>query len=130
MSERPPSGRLREDPTTETDCDGMGTGAGLELREQMADVRLHRFLREEEHLADLAVDETFGDEPEHLDLARGGLLLELAQRSRERDDLGTLASTPGRRSVEALGMIGVPAQDLIPLDRVHECRIGRFSAEL
>ena len=28
------------------------------------------------------------------------------------------------RSVEALGVIGIPAQDLVPLDRVHECRIG------
>jgi hypothetical protein len=32
---------LRENPTPEADCDGMGTGTGLEFGEQMAHVRLH-----------------------------------------------------------------------------------------
>jgi hypothetical protein len=41
-----------------------------------------------------------------------------------------LPGAPCRRSVEALGVIGVPVQDLVPLYRVHEWRIGRISAEL
>jgi hypothetical protein len=35
---------LGEDPTTEADCDRMGTGTGLKLREQVPHVRLHRLL--------------------------------------------------------------------------------------
>ena len=45
MSERPPiEPELREDPTPEADCDRMGTGAGLKLREQVPNVRFHRLL--------------------------------------------------------------------------------------
>lgn len=121
---------LGEDPTTEADSDRMGTGTGLELREQVPHVRLHGFLGEEQHLPDLTVDEPLGDEAEHLDLPRRGLLLELSKGGRERDDLGALAATPRRSSVEPPRVIGVPVQDLIPFHRVHEWRIGRGRASL
>ena len=42
---------------------------------------LDRLLREEEPLADLAVHEAVGDQLEHLDLAGGRLLAELAERA-------------------------------------------------
>ena len=54
-------------------------------------MRLHRLLGEEEAHPDLAVDESVGDELEHLDLTRGRLLLELLERAREGDDLGAAA---------------------------------------
>ena len=56
----------------------MGSTSRLKLREQMAHVRLDRLLGEEEVLADLSVHEAVGDELEHLDLTRRGLLLELS----------------------------------------------------
>ena len=69
--------KLSNEPTPEANGYGVGSAARLKLRQQMADVRLDGLLREEEPLADLAVDETVGDELEDLDLARRRLLLEL-----------------------------------------------------
>ena len=60
----------------------MGSAARLKLRQQVADVRLDRLLGEKEALADLSVDQPVGDELEHLELAGGGLKLELTQRGR------------------------------------------------
>ena len=67
---------------------GVGSAARLKLREQMAYMGLHRLLREKQLLADLAVHEAVGDQLEHLDLARCGLLFELSESGRwsERDD--------------------------------------------
>ena len=70
----------------------MRSRPGLQLRQQVAYVRLDRLLREEEADADLAVDEAVGDQLQHLDLTRGRLLLELLQGAGERDDLGAAAA--------------------------------------
>ena len=67
---------LQNEPTPEANRYGVGSTSCLKLREQVPHVRLDRLLGEEEPLADLAVHETFGDELEHLDLARRRLLLE------------------------------------------------------
>ena len=69
---------LSNEPTPEANGYGVGSAARLKLRQQMADVRLHRLLGEEESLADLAVHEPVGDELQDLDLPRRRLLLELA----------------------------------------------------
>jgi len=100
--------------------------ARLQLGEQVADVRLHRLLREEEALADLAVHETVGDQLENLDLAARRLLLEFAQRARERDDLGLLPAVraPRRDLVESARVPDVTAQDLLTLGGVHGALIG------
>ena len=88
-------------------------------------MRLHRLLREEEALADLTVDEPVRDELQNLDLATGRLLLELAQRGRERDHRGVLgAATPCSRLVEAAAVVHVTAQDLLALCGVHANYIG------
>ena len=81
----------------EANGDGVGSRARLQLRQQVPDMRLHGFLREEEPVADLAVRESVRDELKHLDLTRGRLLLELAERSGERDDLGVARSRVGPR---------------------------------
>ena len=56
----------------------MRPGAGLQLCEQVADVRFDRLFREEEAFADLAVHETVADELQNLDLAGCGILADLA----------------------------------------------------
>src|SRR4051812_5813652 len=101
-------------------------GAGLQLRQQVADVRLDRLLREEEADADLAVHETVGDQLQHLDLTGGRLLLELLERPGERDDLpaGRVAAAPLSDRVEAAAMTDVARQDLFALSSVHASRIG------
>src|SRR6058998_145881 len=103
----------------------MGAGARLELRQQVTHVALHRLLREEEALADFAVYETLRDQLEHLDLARGRFLLELAERSCERDDL-CISLTPLRRHlVEPTRMAHVSGQDFSALRSIHDApRIG------
>jgi hypothetical protein len=104
----------------------VGSAAGLELRQEVTDVRLHRLLREEEPLADLAVHEAVRDQLEHLDLAHGRLLLELAQGRLERDHLGALtaAVAAGGHLVEATGVVQVSAQDVLALCGVHGAVIG------
>jgi hypothetical protein len=49
---------LDDQVSAKADRDRVGAAACLELREQVAHVRLHRLLGEEEALADLAVHET------------------------------------------------------------------------
>src|ERR687887_332757 len=92
----------------------------------MAGVGLYCSLRQEEALADLAVHETVRDQLQDLDLARGRLLLELAQRARERDDLGLLPAVraPRRNLVEPARVPDVTAQDLLTLGGVHGALIG------
>ena len=103
----------------------MGPAAGLQLREQVADVRLHRLLREEETLADLAVDETVGDELEHLDLTHSRLLLELPHRRGERNHLGVPVRAPRRSRLETTAVVQVATHDLFALSSVHVAFIGR-----
>ena len=104
----------------------MGAGAGLQLREQMADVRLDGLLREEEAVADLATHEAVRDQLKHLDLAGGRLLLQLLERAREGNDLCVAAArAPGRDGVEPPRMADVTAQDLLALRSVHGPTIGR-----
>jgi hypothetical protein len=95
---------------------------GLQLREQMAYVALHRLLGEEEAHADLAVHEAVRDQLEHLDLARGRLLLELLQRPAEGNDLRALPAAPLRHRVEAATVVHVSGQDLFALCSVHRNR--------
>src|SRR5262245_260415 len=99
----------------------MSAAACLQLREQVANVRLDGLLREEEPLADLAVDQALGDQLQNLDLAHGGLLLQLTQGLRQRDDLGALAGalTPGRDLVELTGAGEITVQDVLALCSVH-----------
>ena len=109
----------------EADGDCVGSRASLELRQQMPHVALHRLLRQEEAMADLTVDETFGDQLKDFDLASGRLLLELPERSGERNDLGVALSSLGRHLVETLRVAYVSGQDLFALCSVHSApRIG------
>ena len=52
---------LADDAAAEADGDGVGARPGLQLRQQMADVRLHRLLGQKQPLPDLAVHETVRD---------------------------------------------------------------------
>jgi len=70
-------------------------------------------------MADLTVDETFGDQLKDFDLASGRLLLELPERSGERNDLGIALSPLGRHLVETLRVAYVSGQDLFALCSVH-----------
>src|SRR6266545_2138596 len=102
----------------------MGPGTGLELGEEVPDVRFDRFFGEKQHLSDLTVDETLGDELKHLDLTRCRLLFEFSQRSIEWNDLCALPRPARRGCVEPPRMIRVAAQDLVALDSVHGVPIG------
>ena len=97
----------------------------MKLGEQVADVRLDRFLGEKQALADLPVHETVGDELEHLDLPHRRLLLELPHRVLERDHVGTAGTTTPRRNfLEAARVRQVTAEDLLALRSVHAPSIG------
>src|SRR5215207_539732 len=72
----------------------MRARACLQLGEQVSHVGLHRLLREEEAVADLTIDESLRDQLEDFDLSGGRLLLELLERSSERDDLTRSARRP------------------------------------
>ena len=86
---------------------------------------LDRLLREKEPVADLAVHEALGDQLEHLDLARRGLLLELAQGRGEGNDLRVPVPALGGHLVEATGVAHVSGQDLFALSSIHDNpRIG------
>jgi hypothetical protein len=122
---------LADDPPAEADCYRMGAGTRLELGEQVAHVRLDRFLREEQPLADLAVHEAVGDELQHLDLAHRRLLLQLAKRALERDHVGTAGATaPGGSFIEAARMRHITAEDLLALRSVHGPSIGALDKPL
>ena len=92
----------------------------------MADVRLHGLFREEEALADLAVDETVRDELKHLDLARGRILADLTRRGwREGDDCPSPArATASRSRLKTSTVVAIPVQDLSALSSVHVPGIG------
>ena len=86
---------------------------------------LDRLFREEQPHADLAIDETVGDQLENLDLACGRLLLQLLERARERNNLTATvrAASLGDR-IEAATVVHVSGQDLFALGCVHGRRIG------
>src|SRR5579862_3366724 len=96
----------------------MGPRAGLELREDVADVALDRLFREEEALADLAVHEAVADELEHFDLAGGRFLLRNLRPGGHRDHLGN-RHPPGRDLLEAPRVLLVAGKDLGALCSVH-----------
>jgi hypothetical protein len=123
---------LTNEPAPEANRYGVGSASCLKLRQQMADVRLHRLLREEEPLADLAVHEAVCDELQNLDLTRGRILSDLPRRRRGERDHGAAASraAPRRGRFEPPAVIAVPVQDLSALSSVHVFRIGRRAVPL
>ena len=112
----------------EPDC--VGPGTGLQLGEQVADVRLDRLLAEEEPDSDLAIHETIGDQLQHFNLPHRRLLLELAEGAGEGDDLGTSVLALGSDRIEASLVIHVSAQDFLALGGVHMGPIGRMAKPL
>ena len=117
--------KLADDPAAKAHCDRMRTGARLELRKQVSDVLLHRFLRQEQLLADLAVHKPVGNELQNLDFPRRRRLLELAKRVLKRDHVGPAgATTPRRDFLEAARMRQVTAEDLLALSGIHAPSIG------
>src|SRR5581483_9751578 len=120
-----------DDAAAEADGYGMRARAGLKLREEVAYVRLHRLLAQEESLADLAVDEAVGDELEHLDLAvRGLLLVRSSGCGRKRDDLAAATAPLRGLLLEAARVPDVTAQDLLTLGGVHDRDIGLVEGRL
>lgn len=93
---------------------------------------LDGLLREEETLADLAVHQPVCDELQHLDLARGRILSQLAlDLRRERDDRSVPARAPASRSrLEAAAVVTVALEDLLALGSVHAPGIGLAPAAL
>ncbi len=96
----------------------------------MANVRLDGFLGEEEAVADLAVHEAVGDQLQHLDLPHRRLLLQLAERAAERNDLGLAALATGRDGVEAALVVAIAGEDLLALGGVHAGAIGALPLPL
>ena len=91
---------------------------------------LHRLLREEEPVTDLAVHEAVRDQLENLDLPRRGLLLQLLERAGERNYLGATRTTL-RDRVETPAVVDVTREDLLALGSVHgNRRIGLGAAPL
>jgi hypothetical protein len=123
---------LRNEPTPEADSYGVGSTSCLKLRQQMAHVRLHRLLGEEQVLADLAIDETVRHELQHLDLAGGRILTDLAGRGRREGDHGAAAggAATGGSRLEAAAVVAVSVQDLLALSGVHDFPIGAASVPL
>jgi hypothetical protein len=121
---------LGDQAAAEADGDRMGPRAGLELCQQMADVGLHGLLGEIEPLADLPVDESVGDELEHLELAPRRLLLEFLERAGEGNHLGAVVPALLRNRLEAARMVAVTVQDLVALGSVHDWAIGRTASPL
>src|SRR5919109_3614420 len=97
----------------------------------MSHVRLHRFLAQEEAVADLAVDQALRDQLENLDLTSRGLLLELPEGSCEWDDLCIALVALGRDLVKATRVADIAGQDLFALCSVHDSpRIGLATTRL
>ncbi len=92
----------------------------------MANVGLDGLFREEETLADLAIDEPVGHELKNLDLAGRGILTDLARRRRRERDDGAAASraAPGSGRLETAAVIAIAVEDLLTLGGVHESGIG------
>ena len=121
----PGGGRfLADDAAAKADGYSVGARARLELGEQVAHVRLHRLLRQEETMPDLAIHEAVRDQLQDFDLTIGRLLLELPQGARERDHLAVPRTAPRSDLVEATGVPDIAAQDLLTLSCVHGLSIG------
>ena len=86
----------------------------------MPDVRFDRLFREEEAVADLAIDQALRDQLEYLDLTRRRLLLELPEGSCERNHLGVALASLRSHLVETTRMVDVTGQDLFALCSVHD----------
>src|SRR3954453_17985081 len=108
----------------------MRARARLQLREQVSNVRLHRLFAEEEAVTDLAIHEPIRDELQDLDLPHRRLLLQLAERAVEGDDLGASVLALGSNRLETALVVHVPAQDLLALCGVHARAIGRLAKPL
>lgn len=133
--------RLLDESAPEANGHGVGSRARMQLRKQVADVRLDRLLRQEELPADLAIREAVGDELQHLELPRGrrGLHRQVGDAV-QRDHLGGRRRRRGRyrrrrpaascRLLEPAGVTLVPVENLIALCCVHEGDIGRAYAPL
>jgi hypothetical protein len=91
----------------------------------VADVALDRLLGEVEAIADLAVDEAFGDELEDLDLScrRKMLRVWTCPARGELDELYRRRAARGDR-LEAARMLAIPGQDFLTLSCVHVGGIG------
>ena len=86
---------------------------------------LHRLFREEEAVADLAIDQALRDQLEYLDLAGGGLLFELPEGGGERNDLRIALSPPRGHRVKTTRVVDITGQDLFSLCSIHDNpRIG------
>jgi RNA-binding protein YlmH len=120
---------LADDAAAEADRYRVGTAAGLELCEEMADMAFHRLLREEEPDADLAVHEAVRDQLKHLDLTGRRLLLQLLHRSLKRDHLGDRVAARGDR-LEPGRVLAIAREDLITLGCVHGKAIGARKQQL
>ena len=83
---------------------------------------LHRLFREEEAVADLAVDQALRDQLEHLDLASRWFLLELPEGRGERNDLRVALSAPRGHCVKTTRVVDITGQDLFALCSVHANR--------
>jgi hypothetical protein len=95
-------------------------------------MRLHRLLRQEEALADLAVDESVRDQLQNLDLASGRILTDLTCcRWSEGDDGAAPTRTAPRCSrLESAAVVAIAIQDLLALSGIHESGIGLADAPL
>ena len=124
--------RLGNEPTPEANGYGVGSTSRLKLREQMADMGLHRLLGEEQVLSDLTIHEPVGDELENLDLAGSRILADLARGGgSERDDrTAARRAAPRSRGLEPAAVVAVPVQDLSALSSVHVSDIGRRASPL
>jgi len=97
----------------------------------MPNVGLHRFLGQEQLLADFPVHQAVGDELQNLDLARRRLLLQLAKRVLERNHVRTAGTAPPRRNfLETARMRQVTAEDLLALSSIHAPSIGAVAKPL
>ena len=92
----------------------------------MPDVGFDRFLRKEQPLADLAIDQSVGNKLQYLDLTCRGLLFELPERRRrERDHRsGAPRAAPCCGRLETATVVAVAAQNLFALGGVHAAGIG------
>ncbi len=102
----------------------MRTAACLQLGEEVPDMALHRLLRQEEAIADLAVHEPVGDELQDLDLAGGRILPAALGRRLEGNHFRDGGITARRHRLEASGVLAVPGQNLVALCSVHGRAIG------
>ena len=118
------AGSLGDEPAPEANGDGVGSGPGLELGEQVANVRLDRLLREEEAGTDLTVDEPVGNELKNFQLATRRLLLDAERRTEGNDLAAGRARATLRDFLEPSRVVDITAQDFLSLCGVHGFGIG------